>query len=126
MVLGLVGFDRFLAGSIDQAVTQQGHFCMVFHECAQLESMIRDSVELPCFDALIYEGTQNARVVRFALGKITPLRGELFKELSVVALESDFDFWEPIRDEVDHWLQGLQDWRCELVYLFPTDEGGRA
>lgn len=121
MVLGLVGFDRFLAGSIEQAVTSQGHFCMVFDECSQLEAMIRDEVELPCFTSLIYDGTKNPRAVRFSLGMMTQLRGELYQEVCVVVLKEDAAVWEPLIDEVDQWLQGLQDWRCEVIYLFPED-----
>jgi hypothetical protein len=118
MVLGLVGFDRFLASSIEAAVTRQGHFCMVFDAPEGLESMIRGGVEMPCFDSMIYEGTQNPRIVRFSLGRLTVLRGQLYKELCVVALDKDREFWEPIEDDVDQWLDGLNQWRCEVIYLF--------
>ena len=121
MVLGLVGFDRFLATSIEAAVTRQGHFCIVFDRPQSLESMIQDEVELPRFDTLIFEGTQNPRVVRFSLGRLTELRGQLYKEVCVVALYEDVEFWEPIEDDVDQWLEGLNHWRCEVIHLFDRD-----
>jgi hypothetical protein len=118
MVLGLVGFDTNLSRAVEQAVTQAGHFCLVFDECEDLEAMIRDEVELQLFDSLIYEGTESPRVVRFSLGRIASLRGELYRELCVVATSHDRQFWEPLEDDIDQWLESIYGWHCEVIHLF--------
>lgn len=118
MVLGLVGFPPKVSEPIERMVTMKGHFCMTFEGCGDLEAMIRDEVELPCFDSLIYEGDEAPRITRFSLGFITRLRGELYRELCIVTARKDEDFWEPLEGEVDQWLKGISSWKCEVIYLF--------
>ncbi len=124
MVLGLVGFERHVSGLVERNVVRQRHFCFVFDECSDLEAMIRDGVELPLFDSLILEASHVPRIVRFSLGFITSLRGELYRELCVVTGADDPEFWSPLEGEVDQWLDRFEQWRprTEVVYLFPDDE----
>ena len=128
MVLGLVGFEPDVSEVVDHMVTRQGHYCYTFSSFGALEAMIRDEVELPPFDALIYEGRFSPKSVRLSLGLIIRLHNELCRELCVVIESESEDFWSPLEGDVDRWLTALDEWqpKSEVMYLFPQDGNDRA